>query len=474
MSDIVSATIDENFPEEGKDNPSQGFRDNFSLIKNGLATAAAEITGLQNNTAKLTSNNNFNGNIISNARMQEVYPLTVIIADTPSPSGEINVEVKSGEYYRFTPGGNRTINFTGWPAGTLYVRIRLEIVSGTTNHVISFKSNNDSNLIRPIGDASTNSISTGTVAGNSTIVDFWTTNSGNPAYLALVGDADAGTAIATIEQIGNVTINSPTTGEVLKFDGTNWINGADNDTIVTSLASIPGTDIDSPLAGQVLKYDGTNWINGSASDTISINDLTNVSIESLTPGQVLKYNGTAWINDTDSDTLVTSLGSIPGVVINSPSNGQVLKFDGTSWVNGTDDLGDNLSLSDLNNVTITTPSTGQVLKFNGTSWVNGSDNDTLFYTGAEDIPPSAAIDLTKSVTHFTTVSSETSTLAAGTQGLIKTLIMIGFGGNMVVTVTNAGWGGTSTITFSGNGQACTLQYINNSWYCIGNNGCTFA
>ena len=40
--------------------------------------------------------------------------------------------------------------------------------------------------------------------------------------------------------------------------------------------------------------------------------------------------------------------------------------------------------------------------------------------------------------------------------------------------TNAAWGGSGTITFSAVGQACTLQYINSRWFCIGNNGASFA
>ena len=41
------------------------------------------------------------------------------------------------------------------------------------------------------------------------------------------------------------------------------------------------------------------------------------------------------------------------------------------------------------------------------------------------------------------------------------------GGDMVVTVTNAAWGGSSTITLSEQGAACTLQYIDSQWYVIG-------
>jgi hypothetical protein len=79
-------------------------------------------------------------------------------------------------------------------------------------------------------------------------------------------------------------------------------------------------------------------------------------------------------------------------------------------------------------------------------------------------------------TYFSTLAAETGTLAAGTEGLIKTFMMVADSGDMVITVTNAGWktSGTGTMTFDTIGEGCTLQYINSKWYCIGNNGVVFA
>jgi hypothetical protein len=102
----------------------------------------------------------------------------------------------------------------------------------------------------------------------------------------------------------------------------------------------------------------------------------------------------------------------------------------------------------------------------------------LFVTGAEDVANAAAVNLTKATSYFATgASGETATLAAGTDGQIKVLAMSADGGgDMVVTVSNAGWktSGTGTVTFDTIGQACTLQYFNSKWYCIGNNGAAFA
>ena len=91
---------------------------------------------------------------------------------------------------------------------------------------------------------------------------------------------------------------------------------------------------------------------------------------------------------------------------------------------------------------------------------------------------SAGANLALTTSYFTTAAAETATLAAGVNGQIKVLAAANVSaGNMVVTVSNAGWksSGTGNITFNGTyGVACTLQYTNSKWYCIGNNGATFA
>jgi hypothetical protein len=101
----------------------------------------------------------------------------------------------------------------------------------------------------------------------------------------------------------------------------------------------------------------------------------------------------------------------------------------------------------------------------------------LFLTGSEDLAPSAAASLLLTTSYFTTAAAETATLAAGTTGQIKVFSAVAIAsGNMVITVANAGWkaSGTGTITFATLGCGCTLQYTNSKWFCIGNNGCTFA
>jgi hypothetical protein len=99
-----------------------------------------------------------------------------------------------------------------------------------------------------------------------------------------------------------------------------------------------------------------------------------------------------------------------------------------------------------------------------------------FNNSSEDLTNSAGANLALTTSYFSTGSAETATLAAGVEGQIKVFAMFADSGDMVITVTNAGWktSGTGTVTFDTIGDACTLRYINGKWFCIGNNGCTFA
>ena len=78
----------------------------------------------------------------------------------------------------------------------------------------------------------------------------------------------------------------------------------------------------------------------------------------------------------------------------------------------------------------------------------------LLLASSEDLAASAAASLATTASYFSTSAAETATLAAGLNGQIKTFMMAADGGDMVITVTNAGWksSGTGTITFDAIGD----------------------
>lgn len=104
------------------------------------------------------------------------------------------------------------------------------------------------------------------------------------------------------------------------------------------------------------------------------------------------------------------------------------------------------------------------------------NQDPIYLPSSEDLAASASANLRLTTSYFSTSSAETATLAAGAAGQIKVFSAVDVtSGNMVITVSNAGWksSGTGTVTFATRGASCTLQYTNSKWFAIGNNGCTF-
>jgi len=135
----------------------------------------------------------------------------------------------------------------------------------------------------------------------------------------------------------------------------------------------------------------------------------------------------------------------------------------------------------VTNVSVTSTNltiTGSPVTSTGTLTVNLPSNvvvaGQLILNGSENLASSSAVNVAVTASYFSTVTASTATLAIGTAGQIKTFMMLSSGGNMVITVTNHGWTGTGTMTFTNTGDACTLQYIASKWFCVGNNGAIFA
>ena len=136
-SQIVYETIDEDFPIAGQDNNSQGFRDNFNLIKSGLSTASSELTVLQQNTAKLNADNDFNGVIIANAEVRRLYQSTDSLGSIVTNT---NIDTRDADLFYGTVAASVTLTFIQWPADLLTRRIILKLQSNGSNYTVNFAS----------------------------------------------------------------------------------------------------------------------------------------------------------------------------------------------------------------------------------------------------------------------------------------------------------------------------------------------
>jgi hypothetical protein len=118
-SKIVPTNIDGTFPVAGQDNSSQGFRDNFTNIKNNFTFARNEISDLQSK-AVLTAA--LDGTTLSNdmAGTQLVRPQlkawTQAVVDRGSVSGTVNISFFQGNFQKITAAGPIILGLTDWPS----------------------------------------------------------------------------------------------------------------------------------------------------------------------------------------------------------------------------------------------------------------------------------------------------------------------------------------------------------------------
>lgn len=150
MSNINYLSINENFPVAGQDNDTQTFRDNFDTIKSSLRIAKTEITALEDNSALLNADNNFNKNKIQNAVLENSREAVWdgVSAEGTWSSTSLPVDFQNGPYHIYKLGTNVNIEFTNMPGdpaigedspvSTNVGKITLELYNDGTQRTVSF------------------------------------------------------------------------------------------------------------------------------------------------------------------------------------------------------------------------------------------------------------------------------------------------------------------------------------------------
>jgi len=319
--------------------------------------------------------------------------------------------------------------------------------------------------------------------------------------------ACASPTITFVNGLGT-TANANSTTNIVSFDNAGVVNIVAGTNITVSdkdangNVTINSTGGGSGAGGTVTSIGVTANSNVILVTNSPITSAGNIAITlantGVTPGnytyptmQVDQYGRVVTISNAASVGTVTSVGVvasgtgllISGGPITSAGNITITNTGVTRLSAGT-----GISLSgSTGNITISSTTTGGTVTSVGVSSNTLTvTNPTITTTGtiniespigssSENLASGGAANLSVTASYFTTVASSTATLAAGTAGLIKTFMMVADGGDMVITVSNAGWkaSGTGTITFNDIGDGCTLQYINSKWFCIGQNGVTF-
>lgn len=139
-SNINANNIDDTYPIAGVDNDSQGFRTNFTNIKNNMSYAATEISDLQSKVVLkqgltgTTLNNDFGGSPLSGA---EIYAISETEYDQGTVGGNIYLNFAVAHYHKVSTGGNINVVVQNLPATGKVARLRLRVNVVSTAHTMT-------------------------------------------------------------------------------------------------------------------------------------------------------------------------------------------------------------------------------------------------------------------------------------------------------------------------------------------------
>lgn len=194
-SSIIATTIDETFPIAGVDNDSQGFRDNFSIIKDNFTAAKSEIETLQTDTAKTNVDNDFDNNTLSKANLKEATHQynAAVVGDAAR-----DLSFVSGHYYFIDDvSDDITLTCKDWPDTDQYAEMYIQISgNGGATRDVTFASVNASSTASTVYTDS-NAAWSGAVitlsltTSESKIIKAWTTNGGTTVYFQFIGTYNA-------------------------------------------------------------------------------------------------------------------------------------------------------------------------------------------------------------------------------------------------------------------------------------------
>ena len=279
----------------------------------------------------------------------------------------------------------------------------------------------------------------------------------------------------------DVTLTASTTGDVLRYNGSAWVNYPDSNFATSAQGTLadsatqPGDNVSTLTndAGYITTLGASN-----------LEDLADVTETTITTGDVLRWNGSAWVNYADSayatsaqGTLADSatqpgdnvstltndsgfitditgepIGDLSDVGLGALTTGEVLMWTGANWANlsAATVTGSFVNLEDLADVTETTITTGDLLRWNGSAWVNYAD--TNYATGAEgDLATSA----TQPGDNISTLTNDSGFITG-----ISTLETIGDVTETTITTGDVlRWNGSAWVNYADSAYATSAQGV---------------
>lgn len=336
-----------------------------SSIKLGSATITATGTAIN-----LPAGTTINGSSVNSFATVDVSGQSSIVADS---AGDTLTFVAGPGIAITTSAGTDTITITNTGSGGGGAS---GVSSGTATRLAYYASTGS--VIQDSGSNLTWSGSLLAVTGSISASTGITVNGAS-----VVTTNDLPSTFSTISVAGQTNVVADSSGDTLTLiAGTGMIitTSASGDSITfasdPALTDLSDVTITSPTDGQVLKYNATTsqWVNGTdLAGSGSTNAFSTVSV----------FAQDNIVADTTSDTLTFAAGS--GITITTDAASDTITITNSAAAGAT-------SLDGLSDVAISSASSGQILVYTGSNFVNYTSR--LFHQFA--YPAITALDVTNS------------------------------------------------------------------------------
>jgi hypothetical protein len=315
-SQVNPNNIDGSYPVAGQDNDSQGFRDNFTNIRNNFTFTKAELEDLQNKVVlksallNTTLSNDFAGNAIVNPTLtswRETYN------NIGSVSGSVTINFVNGNFQKLTMSGSTTLVFS-FPANSAnqYASIKLWINN----------TNNAWTLTLPSSVTLNDPSSIGGAAGATPVITFTAAEiADNNDYFFEFFTVDGGTTIGIIDHTRNrdMALTSLAVSGSFTANGSVTLGAGSSNVVVAATTASPAA---SSTEGALVVAGGTalagNVNVGGNLITLGGRVNQNYAIITLTDNQNYFANiqhQTQIFDTASSDTIANARIALPSTAI---------------------------------------------------------------------------------------------------------------------------------------------------------------
>ena len=442
--EITSDGTDVTFP-----NAVNATEFNGAISGNLTGDVTGDLTGNADTATQLETSRNIqlSGDVTGNAYFDGTADIT--ITTQVEPNSVALGDDTTGDYVQdLTAGTGVTVTGGTGESSSPTVFIGQDVDTGAS---VTFYNATLTNDLSVGGDA--------TITGNLTVNGATTSISTTELVVedniivlnsnATTASVNAGIEVERGTVENNVFVRWNETSDRWEFTN----NGTDYYQLATSINDIDDVSVSSPSLGQLLVWDGSDWINY---DHV-LNSMTDVTITSATAGDFLKYDGAEWVNDAinlGTDTVgdyVESLVAGTGVsLLNNTGEGATpTVYIGQDVATGASVTFANVTADLVGDVTgnVTGDVTGNV--------TGNADTATALETArtiqiSGDVAGSASFDGTGDINISATVQADSVALGTDTTGdYVESLVA----GNGVTITNNSGEGATPTITLDSTANA---------------------